>query len=196
MNAVQAMFGLYVIKKQIQSEPKSSGGLRRVKKWLGVAEPQYYPLSEDEASEIKELQTDTKDVRDLLISVLENTTDQLYMSTALHSDFYEMDQVRREICRIADSGEVRVLLDSHVSVEEKRSEHPYLFGTDGIALKKSKKRVPHWWICDQEDLRLEKIHGENERGDQNLVILDAQPSVCEFFLEEYNTWWQLNSTGI
>lgn len=133
---------------------------------------------------------DDPEIRDTLLQLLERTDESLRMSTELYSDFYADEAVRDEIERIAEkTGDVRILLDESVDVEDRQERFGYLFENENVEIKQSVERIPHWWISDEEDFRLEKRHEPGERGTSNLVIAEAGPIVAEMLTDRFDDWW-------
>jgi hypothetical protein len=189
----------FIVKQQKEFDDSDDApgkiSISYLKQVLGIQNPRYYQIPEKN-DQFQEFTEDNKELRNMLIEILENTDDYLYISTALHTDFYNEDQVKENIKRVAEEGTVRILLDSYVDTDRLEDRFPYLFKENNVKLRKSMDRVPHWWISDGEDLRLEKIHAKGERGDKNLVVFDAQPSVYELFEDEYLDWWTTESKEI
>lgn len=170
--------------------------LTRVRHWLGAHDSKFY--------QFREINQDTAEIEELVLGILDNTNDELLMSTELRPEFYDRDDVKSRIKAIADrtweesTGEpsVRVLLDSEVDVENRRSRMPWIFETDGIEVRKATERVPHWLISDRRDLRIEKLHEPGVRGSPNLIILDSKEEISEIFFDKYMSWWHQNSKYI
>ena len=147
-----------------------------------------------------------EELEDTFRQVIGAASKSVWMSTALHPEFYSREGVKDTVIQAAQRvQEFRLLIDGRVDPLERLNKLPWL--RELIASKKIEARhalgeISHWIIVDGGAYaRLEKPHAVNEVGTRNLLlVIDADatrfvPSLVNTLREAvkwvFNKWWDV-----
>lgn len=140
------------------------------------------------------IESPKRDPEKIIIKLVNEAQQSLWMSTSLHSEFYNRPMVKAALQgAFKRVEEARLLLDSKVTDFEKtKMDFPWIFEDSEVMSKLnvrlSKERLLHWLVVDGRHFRLEKPHNGTVET-SNMEIWDADKPTRDLLKRRFLTWW-------
>ena len=141
----------------------------------------------DEMNELTIPPTTNEKIIDLLI----NAKKSILMSTGFHNDFYNDTKIKT----VMTDAIKRVKSTKIIITKDKESvpQEGWLFdlandSTNNIQIRYNID-APHWFIIDNKNIRLEKIHEIGNIGQYNFFDKDIPKDLINVLKAQFDNWW-------
>jgi hypothetical protein len=134
-----------------------------------------------------------QDPENIIIDLLSEAKDSIWMSTNLQKEFYDRPTIKKvmadSLFRVKD---FKLLLEPNVDWETRKVDLNWLkeiIQTKQFPLRKSEERVLHWIIVDGNNIRLEQPHEDGATLTSNMVIKGADQPYATDLQQRFLAWW-------
>lgn len=141
----------------------------------------------DEINELTLPTTTNEKIVDLLI----NAKKSIIMSTGFHNEFYNDKKIKT----VMTDAIKRVKSTKIIITKDKESvqQEGWLFDlardlSNNIQIRYNTD-APHWFIIDDKNIRLEKVHKIGNIGEYNFFDKDIPKDLVNVLKSQFEDWW-------
>jgi hypothetical protein len=132
-------------------------------------------------------------VQQVFVGLVGEAKKSVFMSTDLYLPFYQSEDVKKSLIKAASvCSSFRIVVDNRVDAAKRMTELDYLIplARDGkVSIRQAVVPVPHWWIVDRKNMRLERPHPIEAPSGTNMQIMDATDDIVEQVETEIDRMW-------